>query len=71
MLAQVFDSYRARALMVDVDLGVELAHGFIIQLLGQRLEQARQLRVSVEDFLAHHGGCGVVGEVVFVVFQQL
>ena len=57
--------------MVDVDPCIELAHGFVVEQVGQRLEFRGQLRVLVEVLLADHRGCGVVREVVLVVFQQL
>ena len=71
MLAQKISGYGGRALVFDIDPGVELAHGFVIEQLGQRLELLGQLRVRVEVGLTHDRCGGVVREIMLVVFQQL
>ena len=71
MLAQEICGNSGRAFVIDIDPRVQLAHGFIVEQRGQRLELGGQLRVGVEINLTHNGRGGVVREVVLVVFQQL
>ena len=71
MLAQEIGGNSGRAFVIDIDPRIQLAHGFIVEECGQRLELSGQLRVGVEINLTHHGRGGVVREVVLVVCQQL
>jgi hypothetical protein len=46
VLAQEIGGDFGRAFVVNVDPGVELAHGFIVKQIRQRLEQAFEFRVG-------------------------
>ena len=48
MLAQKVCGDFGRAFVVNVDPGVELAHGFVVQQVSQRLELRFEVRVRVE-----------------------
>ena len=71
MLAQKVCGDFGRAFVIDVDPCVELAHGFVVKQIGQRLEQTFEVRVLIQIGFAYHWRCGVVREVMFVVVQQL
>src|SRR5215208_1759757 len=58
------------ALLVDVDRGVELRHGGVVELCRQRVQDLGELRVLVQDLLPDHGRHGVVREEPFVVLED-
>src|SRR5687768_17216620 len=55
VLAQEIGGNGRWAFMIDIDPRVELAHGFVVEQFGQRLELFGQFRVGVERGLTHHG----------------
>ena len=52
MLAQEICGDFGRAFVVNVDPGIELAHGFVVKQVRQWLEQAFEFRVGVQVLFA-------------------
>src|ERR1700687_1955327 len=67
-LEEAFRDFLDRFL-VDIHAGVELAHVFVVELRGERVQRVGNLGILVQDFLAHHR-CQVVRRGIILVVLQ-